>query len=48
VPRTAGDLFVIPRGVEHCPLAEQEAWFLLVGPDITSTTAGGKPDWSRT
>lgn len=43
-----GDLFAIPRGVEHCPLAEHEARFLLVGPDITSTTAGGKPDWSFT
>lgn len=41
-----GDLFAIPRGVEHCPLAENEATFLLVGPDITSTAAGGKPDWS--
>jgi quercetin dioxygenase-like cupin family protein len=42
-----GDLFVIPRGVEHCPLAEEEARFLLVGPDVTSTAAGGKPDWSH-
>jgi quercetin dioxygenase-like cupin family protein len=38
-----GDLFVIPRGVEHCPVAEQEAHFLLIGPDITSNTGGGKP-----
>ncbi len=43
-----GDLFVIPRGVEHCPLAEEEAHFLLVGPDVTSTAAGGKPRWSET
>ena len=41
-----GDLFVIPRGVEHCPLAEEEARFLLVGPEVTSTAAGGKPQWS--
>jgi mannose-6-phosphate isomerase-like protein (cupin superfamily) len=41
-----GDLFVIPRGVEHCPLAHEEARFLLVGPEVTSTAAGGKPDWS--
>jgi quercetin dioxygenase-like cupin family protein len=46
VQLAAGDLFVIPRGTEHCPVAEQEAHFLLVGPDITSTTAGGKPQWS--
>ena len=42
-----GDLYVIPRGVEHCPLAQEEAHFLLVGPEVTSTAAGGKPDWSR-
>jgi len=41
-----GDLFVVPRGVEHCPLAREEARFLLVGPDVTSTAAGGKPAWS--
>ena len=43
----AGDLFVIPRGIEHCPRADQEARFLLVGPAITSTAAGGKPAWSH-
>lgn len=41
-----GNLFIIPRGVEHCPVASKEARFMLVGPDITSTAAGGKPDWS--
>jgi mannose-6-phosphate isomerase-like protein (cupin superfamily) len=43
-----GDLFVIPRGTEHCPVAHEEARFLLVGPEVTSTAAGGKPDWSYT
>jgi mannose-6-phosphate isomerase-like protein (cupin superfamily) len=43
-----GDLFVIPRGTEHCPIAHQEARFLLVGPEVTSNAAGGKPDWSYT
>jgi quercetin dioxygenase-like cupin family protein len=41
-----GDLFVIPRGVEHCPMAKEEAHFLLIGPEVTSTAAGGKPAWS--
>lgn len=41
-----GDLFVIPRRVEHCPVAAEEAHFLLVGPDVTSNAAGGKPAWS--
>ena len=41
-----GDLFAVPRGVEHCPHAAEETRFLLVGPDVTSNAAGGKPDWS--
>ena len=45
---TPGDLLVIPRGVEHCPRVEvDEAHFLLIGPDVTSTAAGGKPEWSH-
>lgn len=41
-----GDLFVVPRGVEHCPVADEEARFLIIGTNITSTAAGGKPQWS--
>ena len=43
-----GDLYVIPRGTEHCPLAAETAHFLVIGPDVTSTPAGGKPEWSHT
>ncbi len=46
VQLSEGDLFIIPRGVEHCPVADEEAHFLLIGPDVTSNAAGGKPDWS--
>nr|WP_246314247.1 cupin domain-containing protein [Kineococcus aurantiacus] len=41
-----GDLLVVPRGVEHRPRADGEASFLLIGPEVTSTGAGGKPAWS--
>jgi mannose-6-phosphate isomerase-like protein (cupin superfamily) len=41
-----GDLFVVPRGTEHCPAAEHEAHLLIIGTDVTSTAAGGKPEWS--
>lgn len=39
----AGDLFVVPRGVEHCPRADQEAALLLIEPSGTRNTgdAGG-------
>jgi mannose-6-phosphate isomerase-like protein (cupin superfamily) len=42
----AGDMLIVPRGVEHRPRADSEVRFMLVGPEITSTAAGGKPDWS--
>lgn len=46
-----GELAVIPRGVEHCPLAEKEVWVLLLEPKSTRNTgdAGGErtvePEW---
>ena len=46
VELNAGDLFVVPRGVEHCPHAEHEAHFLIIGLDVTSNAVGGKPTWS--
>jgi mannose-6-phosphate isomerase-like protein (cupin superfamily) len=38
-----GELFVVPRGVEHCPTAEDEALVLLIEPRGTPNTgdAGG-------
>jgi mannose-6-phosphate isomerase-like protein (cupin superfamily) len=41
-----GDMFIVPRGVEHCPKADAEVHLMLVGPEVTSNAAGGKPDWS--
>jgi mannose-6-phosphate isomerase-like protein (cupin superfamily) len=39
-----GELFVVPRGVEHCPKAEEEAHILLIEPRGTVNTgdAGGE------
>src|SRR5262245_10660474 len=39
-----GELFVVPRGVEHCPEADQEAHVLLIEPKGTPNTgdAGGE------
>jgi mannose-6-phosphate isomerase-like protein (cupin superfamily) len=38
-----GELFVVPRGVEHCPKAEEETHVLLIEPRETVNTgdAGG-------
>ena len=38
-----GELFIVPRGVRHCPRAESEAHILLIEPTGTPNTgnAGG-------
>ena len=34
----AGEMFVVPQGVEHCPVAEEEAEILLIEPSGTPNT----------
>jgi mannose-6-phosphate isomerase-like protein (cupin superfamily) len=47
-----GEMFIVPRGVEHCPRADEEAWVLLIEPEQTVNTgnAGGElttePQWA--
>ncbi len=43
VELSEGELFVVPRGVEHCPKADEEAHVLLIEPRETVNTgnAGG-------
>jgi len=33
-----GEMYVVPKGVEHCPVAEQEAHILLIEPHGTPNT----------
>ncbi|MBE9102453.1 cupin domain-containing protein [Vacuolonema iberomarrocanum] len=33
-----GELFVVPKGIEHCPVAENEAELLLIEPQGTPNT----------
>lgn len=41
------DLFVVPKGVAHRPKADAEVEFLIIGLNITSNSAGGRPhDWT--
>jgi mannose-6-phosphate isomerase-like protein (cupin superfamily) len=44
VELTEGQLYVVPRGVEHCPRADEEAHVLLIEPLGTVNTgdAGGE------
>jgi mannose-6-phosphate isomerase-like protein (cupin superfamily) len=43
VELSEGELFIVPRGVEHCPRAQEEAHVLLIEPKGTVNTgdAGG-------
>ncbi len=41
-----GELFVVPAGVEHLPIAEEECWVMLVEPK--STTHTGSTEDERT
>jgi mannose-6-phosphate isomerase-like protein (cupin superfamily) len=37
-----GELIVVPRGVEHRPVAEQECWIVLFEPASTVNTGNVK------
>jgi mannose-6-phosphate isomerase-like protein (cupin superfamily) len=38
------ELFIVPRGTEHCPVSHVESQFLIMGLNITSNKAGGRPE----
>ncbi|MEZ5306225.1 MAG: cupin domain-containing protein [Pyrinomonadaceae bacterium] len=37
-----GDLYVVPKGVEHCPVADEEVHLLIIEPSGTPNT--GDPE----
>src|SRR6059036_1440765 len=39
-----GELIVVPRGVEHCPLAEEETHVVLIEPKTTLNTGNVRSD----
>lgn len=42
-----GELFVVPKGVEHCPVAEEEAHLLLIEPAGTPNTGNAETAATR-
>ncbi len=38
------ELLIVPRGVEHLPVAEEEAWVLLLEPKTTLNTGNVRND----
>ena len=43
-----GEMFVVPKGVEHCPVAEEETHLLLIEPSGTPNTGTAATAASRT
>lgn len=43
----AGDCHVVPRGVEHCPCAEEEAWVMIFEPAATRHTGESESELTR-
>jgi len=41
-----GDIYIVPAGVEHLPIAEEECWVMLVEPKTTLHTGTTKTDRS--
>jgi len=44
----AGELFVVPRGVEHCPRADEETLVLLIEPRGTRNTGDAESPLTAT
>lgn len=42
-----GDMFVVPKGVEHCPLAAPDTHFVMIEPASTQHTGSEKTELSR-
>lgn len=39
-----GEMFVVPKGVEHCPIADEETHFMMVEPASTAHTGEYQTD----
>jgi mannose-6-phosphate isomerase-like protein (cupin superfamily) len=41
-----GEMLIIPHGVEHCPVAEEEVHMILLEPKNTLNTGNVQNEWS--
>jgi quercetin dioxygenase-like cupin family protein len=42
----AGEMYVVPKGIEHCPKAEPDTHFMMVEPSSTAHTGETQSDLS--
>jgi len=38
------EMFIVPKGVEHCPKAHGDVELLVMGLNVTSNAEGGRPE----
>ncbi len=39
-----GEMYVVPKGVEHCPVTDEETHFMMIEPATTAHTGEHKTD----
>ncbi len=42
IPLEEGEIFIVPAGVEHLPIADRECWILLFEPESTINTGDSR------
>ncbi len=42
-----GDMLVVPKGVEHCPVAKEEVWVMLFEPAATLNTGNTENEFTK-
>ena len=42
-----GELYVVPKGVEHCPKADEEAYVLVIEPKETVNTGDARSTYTK-
>lgn len=42
-----GDIYIVPKGLEHNPIAEKECWVMLLEPKTTAHTGEVKVEGSK-
>ena len=42
-----GEFFIVPRGVEHLPVADEEVWVMLIEPASTLNTGNNKNERTK-
>ena len=42
-----GEIFIVPKGIEHKPVADEEVWVMLFEPSTTINTGGERDERTR-